>query len=63
MAPAAQPARLVGAEAEILGWEQRRREQAARRRIEALGVSVVPVGAAESIAAVAARLGGRRRRA
>jgi uncharacterized protein (DUF58 family) len=46
---------------EILGWERRRAARAARRRVEALGVSVLPLGPNDSLAEVVARLGGRRR--
>ena len=63
LAPSVPPPGFEGEAAEILGWEQRRREQAARRRVESLGVAVLPAGPADTLADLLARLGGRRRRA
>jgi uncharacterized protein (DUF58 family) len=62
VAPAAQPpAETDTPTAEIFAWEQRRSSRAARRRIEALGVTVLPVGPHDTLADVVARMGGRRR--
>jgi len=47
--------------ADVLAWERRRHDLAARRRVEALGMSVLPMAAADTVAQVIARLAGRRR--
>jgi uncharacterized protein (DUF58 family) len=46
---------------EIVGWEGERRARAARRRLGALGVRVVPVGAGDSAAQLVARMATGRR--
>jgi uncharacterized protein (DUF58 family) len=48
---------------EILGWDERRRERAARRRLAALGVRVVSVGAGDPSALLHARALPQSRRA
>ena len=47
--------------AEILGWEERRRERSARAHLERLGVTVAALGPRDSLAAVLSRLANRPR--
>ena len=61
MVPSVPAPGVEGAAAEILGWAERRRAAAIRRRIETLGIKVIPLAEGRSVAEGMARLGGRRR--